>query len=363
MKAIPALASEAFTIGRGIQMKRSFAIAVSLLIGVSSLITEFQAEPANAQSNQLKPTDQAKLAKLKRERDRLWNELISWGGAATPKQAIDNVNHRMTTRKLQIDGLNDSLKKLAGGKKAVEKLKTKIENTPVIGLTDVAEEVGEKAGEYGVGLFLKTIGKRVVGVAGLLGDIAEYGGKKYFKGLDLEALEELVERNRINIEDAIRLQRALLNDNDKDRKLRDKLVSLRARYDEADERYLMEKQTQAKSSGANSDEPKQIADFCYYVPVGKARRGCYGAWRKQCAGALNTKHMKECYAVIDAASAGDSQGKIRNVCSQMKPKYKKACYGFGKLVRRLCQMIPHGPERAECVKNVRRIPQQAAVGR
>ena len=323
---------------------------------------------AEAQTSNHSAKNAAKLAGLKRERDALWNKLADLGGQATPKQAVDNVQYRMRTRLVQIDRLEEVLLKIAGSKKSLERMKNQTAESSVFGLDDFVGEVGEKAGEMATKKGLEAAAKKgagkAVGWLGVIGDVVEYGGKKIIKEFNVDQLEKMIEQNSLNLRDAFRLRSALLHDNDGDRTLLDQLSALIRRYEQADDLYLSEKQRQEKSADENAalKDPEKIVDFCSYIPDSRARKGCYGVWRKQCVGVIATKHMKRCYATLDAARAGGGNGgKLWNFCAHMKANYKNACYNFGKMVKRLCQMIMGGPERAECLRNVASMPSHAAL--
>ncbi len=214
----------------------TFAIVMGLCVPVCLA----RSDKAIAQTTAKKPSDTVKLVELQNKRDDLFNQFNSLGG----QRALETTQERMTLRKWQIDRIEGILARLAGSTAALEQMKKQVDEKSVVGLDDLApgkKDAAEHLAEKALERAGSTGASRLMGWIGLIGDLAEIGGKKIIKEMNVDQMEELVRQNRINLHDALALESALLLDNNKDRKALEDLRDLKARYQEAALNYMAEK--------------------------------------------------------------------------------------------------------------------------
>jgi hypothetical protein len=207
---------------------------------------------SQAQENNQKAQERKKLESLKEAADILRNQYYGLGG---PK-AIADIQYRMMTRKSQIDRIEDRLPDLVDSVATLESMKKQIETESIMGLEDLIEHKEQSVLTEGAKRALERVEKKAAGtvvrgfsaVAEFIGEIVELAGRKIIKELNVDQLEELVKQGRLTVSDALRIQIALLRDNDVDRKLLNELVDLKRRYEEAYHQYWMEEQRQKRTT-------------------------------------------------------------------------------------------------------------------
>lgn len=235
------------------------AVAMSISLAVPA--------GATAQTVGQRSSGAATLAALQQERNGRFDRFKSLGG----QRGLETTQGRMALRKQQIDAIESILPKLSGGKAALERMKKQVDEKSVVGLADLVP--GKKdAAKHVAGKAMEAVGteagSKVLGWVGLIADVVEYGGKKIIKELNVHQMEELVRENRINVLDALRLEDALLRDNNEDRRTLDKLLDAKARYAKAEDRYVAELLRQRNLSKQAQhcpqvvlSEPEKTLDF------------------------------------------------------------------------------------------------------
>lgn len=159
----------------------------------------------------------------------LQSQIRQVGGSATTSAGIAGAEWRIRHDQKQITELQSVAALYGRSVEEMREITRQYQNSPVFTVSDVAQEGGEQAAEKAAKAALEAGGRRVatraLGIASIVGDVVEHGGKLVIRAVDShrlrqEALAEHIHLNEV-LGTIVQFQREIAADYARIRQLRD----------------------------------------------------------------------------------------------------------------------------------------------
>ena len=202
-------------------------LAPCVLMALVALpLTELAAQPAQSEPA---AASEDKIANLRREVGSLWNQAVELGGEI-PTHSIRRVEGRIVELTDLYRRLDEVAEIHAESVEELAKLRKQMADTSILTLEDAAGIATSEAGEAVARRSVGAATGRALGWIGWVGTVAEIGGKRVIKDLNVDRMTEMLKDERIKLSDVIKLQRALLHDLKSERDKLQRLTELVERY-------------------------------------------------------------------------------------------------------------------------------------
>lgn len=170
------------------------ALKAALLLG--AVAAPFVATAAHAE-DPIPPTPQQRLAGMETEYDQIMQEAGQLGTGRTIEESIRFSTNRQGQTRVDLERLEEAIKRQGGTVKDLTEARDRFKNETVLGPREVAGEIVEEGVESLATRGFSLVAQRAIGVAMLVGDVVEYGGKKYIKSLNVADMNALIAQGRL----------------------------------------------------------------------------------------------------------------------------------------------------------------------
>lgn len=170
------------------------ALKAALLLG--AVASPWIAAPALAE-DPVTQTPAQRLAGMEAEYDAVMQEAAQLGTGRTIDESIRFSTNRQGQTRVDMERLEEAIKRQGGTVQDLTAARDRFKNETVLGPKEVGEEIVEEGVESLATRGLSVIAQRAIGVAMLIGDVVEYGGKKYIKSLNVSDMNALIAQGRL----------------------------------------------------------------------------------------------------------------------------------------------------------------------
>ena len=238
-------------------VKFSWILAAPATLAMIAMATASAQTPNVAA--QTPASESSSLQEMEQEVDGIHQESRELGGDPSPARSLNHVRTRINELDDMTGRLDTVADQLGASTADLEKLRQEVGDTTVIGLKDVAQEVGEggveKVAEYCLTRGCLKVASKALGWIALIGDVVEYGGKFIIREINEDAIRDLVRSERLKLHDLYELISALRCEQSAERAKARRLEELRARDNAlfraiATERQRLAEQARSASSRA-----------------------------------------------------------------------------------------------------------------
>jgi hypothetical protein len=182
---------------------------------------------------------QERVKELQAEELVLQSQIREVGGSSTTSGGIAGAEWRIRYDQQQIAKLEDVAALYRRSTAEMQELTRQFENSPLVTVSDLAEEGAEETAEKAAKAVLeasgKQVAKRTLGIAMIVGDVVEYGGRKIIREVDEHRLRQQAIAEQIHLNDVLAtilmLQREVSAETVRIQQLRELQTPRRANFD------------------------------------------------------------------------------------------------------------------------------------
>jgi len=165
------------------------ALRAALLLG--AVTTPWIAPAAFAE------TPAERLAAMESEYDQIMQDAGQLGTGRTIEESIRFSTNRQGQTRVDMERLEEAIKRQGGTVQELTAARDRFKDETVLGPREVGKEAAEEVATNLATRGFSVVFQRVVGVATLIGDVVEYGGKKYIKSLNIDDMNALIAQGRL----------------------------------------------------------------------------------------------------------------------------------------------------------------------
>ena len=176
-------------------MNRALMLAALLpLIGASPALA--QTPPVPAQT-----PDTTRLDQLESDYADVMNEANQLGSGRTIDESIRFSTNRQGQLRVDLERLEETIERQGGTMRELEAARQRFADESIFGFQEGGEELAEEAATHAATQGFSLVFRRVLGIATLIGDVVDYGGRKIIKELNVSDMEDLIAQGRIQRSD------------------------------------------------------------------------------------------------------------------------------------------------------------------